>query len=89
MSVVDLQMARLERETDNTKVSVEELLRLALKEVTDGDLKGATRAFMCIVVEGEDRRETLEGLRCGLSRSEELGYIEAFKMQSWKHWVEK
>ena len=88
MSIVDLNTARVEREQDNKKVSVEELLRLALDDVVKGEIKKPLCAFICIVDEGDGDNPpwTLQGYRCQLSRHEEIGLIEVFKAQQIGKW---
>lgn len=83
----------MERETDNQKVSVEDILRLALKEVRDGTVGQQPNAkpisaVMCIIVEEEDGRHTMTGYRCGLTRLEEVGYLDLFKAQQIRKWQE-
>ena len=90
MTVVDLNIARVEREQDNKKVSVEELLRLALKDVITGDVKNAKRAVLILVSEGEgeDPAWVFEGYRCGLNRMEEVAVLDLFKVMQIKKWME-
>ena len=88
MSVIDLNLARVDREDDNKKVTVEELLRLVLKHVSDGQFKNAKRAIVCIVDEGEGESPdwVLEGYRCGLERHEEIGVLDTFKAMRIRDW---
>ena len=87
MTVVDLDMARVEREEDNKKVSVEELLRFALKTVREEKRKPKA-AFVCVILEEDDGRLSLDGFRCQVSRAEEIGYLESYKQQQIRKWME-
>lgn len=91
MSVIDLAIQRIEREPDNAKVSVEDLLKLALAHVQAGEYKNPKSAIIVIVDEGEgdDSSWTLEGYRCGLHRQEEIGLLEAFKIKQIDKWFGK
>ncbi|HXF89575.1 MAG TPA: hypothetical protein VNK48_14560 [Xanthobacteraceae bacterium] len=86
MTVVDFDLARIEREQDNKKVGVADLLRYALANIDKGEHKDAKRAILCIIEEHEDGRVTLDGYRCGLSRLEEVGYLEAYQAQRLRAW---
>ena len=86
MSVIDLDLARIEREQDNTKVSVEDLLRYALKDVVNEKSSKPLSAIICIVSAEPDGRHTVTGYRCNLSRCEEIGYLDMFKAQQLAKW---
>ncbi len=91
--VTDLRLARLERDGNNKKISVEDLLRLALKDVATGRIGDSPQArpvscFLCIVVEESDEVWSTVGYRCGLSRQEEIGLIELYKAQQVRKWQE-
>jgi len=88
MSIIDLNMARVEREEDNEKVSVAELLRLALKDVTSGEIANAKRAVILVVREGADKSWKLESYRCGLNRPEEIGLLTTFVHERVEDWIE-
>lgn len=88
MTVIhDLAMARVERETDNSKVSVEQILELALHHVRTDQTDGKpVAAFICLILEDEGRSQTMKGYRCGLRRDQEIGYIELFKQMQIEKW---
>ena len=91
MTIHDLNMARIEREDDNTKVTPEQLLALALKHLQNGEVGKVKEAkpiaaFLCIIMEEPDGGQTLEGYRCGLKRDQEIGYLEVYKQQEIRRW---
>jgi len=88
MGIIDLNMARVEREEDNTKVGAEDLLRLVLKDITSGEIKNVKRAAIVIVREGEDGVWEPVSYRCGLNRSEEIGLLTAHTHQRIADWME-
>jgi hypothetical protein len=87
MSVHDLGLARTRKEDDNKKVGVADLLALALDDVKRGEFKNPTRAIICIVDEGANEDGwTFEGYRCGLSRDQEVGVLETYKVMQIRRW---
>lgn len=74
MTVVDLNIKRIEKEEDNSKVSVADLLKYALHDIETGEITNPTRAVLLIVNEFEDGM-TIENYRCNMSRVEEIGYL--------------
>lgn len=85
MKVIDLDMQRIEREPDHRKVSVVDLLRLALKDATEGETKGATKAMIIVIEELEEKTEVVR-YRCGVSRSEEVAHLEFAKVFAIDRW---
>ncbi len=84
---VNLGMERLRRAPDNTKITVEELLALALDDVRKGEYN-ATKAIIVIVDEiSDDGSSSVESYRCGMNRAEEMGWLEAAKQHCWRRWM--
>ncbi|MGE5510353.1 MAG: hypothetical protein ACM31O_03765 [Bacteroidota bacterium] len=81
---IDLAMARVEREEDNRRVSVDELLRLALKDVKASDDRGAepVRSMVLIVRQKPNGSESLDTYRCNMSRLEEIAYLELWRSRT-------
>lgn len=68
----DLELERAKRSGDNTQVSVEHLLRMALEDVEALEVK-PTKAFLMFVVEGADERYSNHYYRAGVTALEEAG----------------
>lgn len=84
----NFKLHKLRRETDNKNVSVEDLLEVALDDVRCGEFKNPTKAIIIIIDEVEgDGSSVVEGYRCGMSRPEELGWLEAAKQHTWRRWT--
>ena len=91
MTVHSLSIARAERENDNTKISVEQLMELVLHHIREGKVGKSEQskpaaAFVCIIIDEPDGTRELESYRCGLGRAEEVGYIELFKHIRVERW---
>lgn len=86
-TTVDFHIERLRREADNANVSVRDLLSLALADIDDDAYKNPSRAIIIIIDEVEDNGGiAVETYRCGMTRPEELGWLEAAKQHTWARW---
>jgi hypothetical protein len=89
MTIVDLDLARIKREDDNKKITVEDLMRLILDDLKTGDIDGKpVAAFVCVISDLDNGCQELTGYRSGLMRHEEIGYIETYKTQQIKKWMD-
>jgi hypothetical protein len=87
-NTADFHIERLRRNPDNKDVSVRDLLALALADIDRGDFQKPTKAIIVIIDEVEgDGTSTVESYRCGMTRPEELGWLEAAKQHTWKRWT--
>lgn len=87
MAVADLTIERLKRETDNTKVSVRDLLAAALHAVESGELEGeAARVLVLIEVVTPQGPNVMESFRAGCTRYEEIALLRLHEHRQIELW---
>lgn len=83
----DLSLARLRRENDNTKVSPAELLRLVANEIERG-LINPNRMMVITIEPRPDNQSRIDTYRCGVTRAEEIGYLELARHKRMADWCD-
>lgn len=72
----DIRIERARRLDDNSKISVRDLLALALADLERGDFKNPARAIILIVDEPEGEPGTTNSYRANMTSPEQVGYLQ-------------
>lgn len=86
MSVSDLDFERKKRTNDNLELTPRDLLRLALGDLDKGDYPRPRKCLILIVDEDDEKRLRLNPYRSGMTRTEEVAFLEIWKSERIDAW---
>jgi hypothetical protein len=87
MIIVDLDFERKKRELDCMAITPDELMRLALDDLQNGDYPNAKKCLLLIVEEDAEGRRRIHPYRSGVTRPEEVGFLsqwQFYRMRAWE-----
>jgi hypothetical protein len=83
---IDLALQRKVRAGDNLDMTPDELIRVVLMDLENGDYPHATKCMVMILETRPDGTMEQFAYRSGLTRSEEIGHLEAWKYERLMSW---
>jgi hypothetical protein len=86
VSVADLDFERKRRTNDNVDLTPRDLLRLALEDMDKGEYPRAAKCMILILDESEEGGLTQHPYRCGMTRTDEIAHLEAWKLERLESW---
>lgn len=82
----ELERARIDAQRNNTKVTPEQILRLALDDLRRGEVKADACLIYLIKKPAGDECGTRNVYRSNMDRPDEVAYLEYFKMRTLEDW---
>lgn len=84
--MTELERARIDAQANNSKVTPEQLLRLALDDLRRGDVQADAALIFLIKKPAGDAHGTRNVYRSNMDRPDEVAYLEYFKWRTLEDW---
>lgn len=84
--ITELERARIDAQRNNTTVTPEQILRLALDDLRRGEVKADACLIYLLKKPAGDEAGQRNVYRSNVDRMDEVAYLEYFKMRTLEDW---